>query len=274
MKICLFGSTGLLGSEFKSQLKNTSFELITPKRLEVQLLNFASVIQFLEREKPDLIINCAAYTHVDRAEGDKDNCFALNVDAVRNITKSGIPMIHFSTDYVFNAPKNIEIPEDYSLDPQSIYGRSKAQAEEVLEVSDILWWNIRTSWLFGPGGKNFVSTILKLSKNKTALSIINDQIGRPTYAPDLAEFIIENFIKKKQPIGHYHLQNTGDPVSWADFAAYFLKLKHWKGTIKRVDSQTFGAEAERPLNSVLKNTKLPQMQDWKDTVKVFLKIKC
>ncbi len=274
MKICLFGSTGLLGSEFKKVLTQENIECLAPHRGEVQLLNFAGTLEYLSKHQPDLIINCAAYTDVDRAEGDKDNCFALNVDAVRNITKSGIPMIHFSTDYVFNAPKNIEIPEDYSLDPQSIYGRSKAQAEEVLEVSDISWWNIRISWLFGPGGKNFVSTISNLAKKKSELSIIDDQVGRPTYAPDLAEFIIENFIKKKQPIGHYHLQNTGDPVSWADFAAYFLKLKNWKGTIKRVDSQTFGAEAERPLNSVLKNTKLPQMQDWKDTVKVFLKIKC
>lgn len=271
MKICLFGATGLLGSEFKQILIQENFELLAPNRGEVQLLNFEGTLEYLATHKPDLIINCAAYTEVDKAEHDADNCEELNVNVVRNLTKAGIPMIHFSTDYVFNAPENLEIPEDYPLDPQGKYAQSKAQAEEVLEKSEIDWWNIRTSWLFGPDGKNFVSTILKLSQDRNEFEIINDQIGRPTYAPDLARFIVDKFIKQIQETGHYHLQNSGDAVSWADFARYFLSLKNWPGTVKNISTEEYDAPADRPKNSVLKNTKIEnQLPNWKEAVTVFV----
>ncbi len=280
MKICLFGSTGLLGSEFKKLFAAQNLNFIAPKSNDVSLLKHDKVLEYLKTEKPDLIVNCAAYTAVDKAETNKDICFKLNAEAVENLTKAGIPLINFSTEYVFNAPAGLEIPEDYARDPQSVYGQSKAKAEAALEASEGDWWNIRTSWLWSDGSNNFVSTIKRLSEKYDELKIIDDQIGRPTYAPELAAFVVEHFVK---PIlssefelssnsvrtripdkGHYHLQNQGVPVSWAGFAQYFLNQTGWHGTIKKISTEAYGAPAARPKNSVLKNTKLAdQLSDWK-----------
>jgi dTDP-4-dehydrorhamnose reductase len=278
MKICLFGATGLLGSEFKKLFIEQEFGFIAPKSSELSLLKHDKVLAYLKAEKPTLIINCAAYTAVDKAEKNEEICMKLNGDAVTNLVKAGIPIINFSTEYVFNAPVGLEIPEDYQRDPQSVYGKSKAQAEEALEASDIGWWNIRTSWLWSDGTNNFVSTIKRLSTKYDELTIIDDQIGRPTYAPELANFVVEHFVRPVSNLesssgdrslvletGHYHLQNTGSPVSWAGFAQYFLNQEAWHGKIKKISTEEYGATAVRPKNSVLKNTKLDEeMSDWKE----------
>jgi len=288
MKICLFGATGLLGSEFKKVFEAQKLDFVAPKSNEVSLLKHDKVLEYLKVENPDLIVNCAAYTAVDKAETQSEICFALNSEAVENLVKSEIPLINFSSEYVFNAPLQpphpragedllpyFEIPEDYKRDPQSVYGQSKAKAEEALEASEGDWWNIRTSWLWGPGGNNFVSTISRLAEKYDELSIIDDQVGRPTYAPELAQFVTDNFVspldKSKSgdrsrvlEIGHYHLQNSGTPVSWAGFAQYFLNQQGWHGKIKKLTTEAYGAPAVRPKNSVLKNTKLEGgLGDWK-----------
>jgi len=273
MKLCLFGGSGLLGSEFKRIFAERSLDFVAPESHKISLLDHAAVLDFITQEKPDLIINCAAYTAVDKAETDKKACFALNTEAVENLIKADIPIINFSTEYVFNAPAGTEIPEDYARDPQGVYAQSKAQMEEVLEAFNTDWWNIRTSWLFGPEGNNFVSTILRLSQKYDELKIIDDQIGRPTYAPDLAEFVTEQFIVKSQPTGHYHLQNSGEVISWAGFAAYFLELNNWQGTIKKISTKEYAAPAPRPKNSALKNTKLKTgLRDWEGAIKKYLSL--
>ncbi|NCP66879.1 sugar nucleotide-binding protein [bacterium] len=282
-KICLFGASGLLGSEFKKIFEAQNLNFIAPKSNEVSLLKHDKVLDYLKTEKPDLIVNCAAYTAVDKAETNKEICFKLNAEAVQNLVKAGIPLINFSTEYVFNAPADLEIPEDYPRDPQSVYGKSKAKGEEALEASDIDWWNIRTSWLWSEGSNNFVSTIQRLSEKYDEIKIIDDQIGRPTYAPELAAFVVKNFILTQIPRstdaleirsrdqvpkrGHYHLQNSGTPVSWAGFAQYFLNQTGWHGKIKKISSVEYGAAAARPKNSVLKNTKLEiGLGDWKKPI--------
>ena len=278
MKICLFGASGLLGSEFKKIFTADELDFIAPRSSELSLLKHEKVLEYLKTEKPDLIVNCAAYTAVDKAEKNKEICMKLNGEAVANLVQAGIPIINFSSEYVFNASEGVEIPEDYERDPQTVYGQSKAKGEEALEDSKIDWWNIRTSWLWGPEGKNFVSTIKRLSAKYDELKIIEDQIGRPTYAPELAAFVVREFIRpvfnldgvsKDRPLipacGHYHLQNTGMPVSWAGFAQYFLNQEAWHGKIKKITSEEYGAPARRPKNSVLKNTKLKErLSDWKE----------
>lgn len=280
MKICLFGASGLLGSEFKKIFTDQEIDFIAPRSSELSLLKHDKVLAYLEKEKPDLIVNCAAYTAVDKAEKNQDVCMKLNGDAVGNLVQAGIPLINFSSEYVFNGPEDLEIPEDYTRDPKTIYGKSKAKAEEALEASKIKWWNIRTSWLWGPEGHDFVDTIKRLSKKYDELKIIDDQIGRPTNAPELAAFVVEHFVLPQIPgstdslenrprdqvpeCGHYHLQNTGMPVSWAGFAQYFLNQEAWHGKIKKITSEEYGAAAKRPKNSVLKNTKLEKgLSDWK-----------
>jgi dTDP-4-dehydrorhamnose reductase len=265
MKICLFGASGLLGSEFKKIFTDREINFMAPRSSELSLLKHEKVLAYLEKEKPDLMVNCAAYTAVDKAEKNQDVCMKLNGDAVENLVKAGIPLINFSSEYVFNAPMGLEIPEDYERAPKTIYGKSKAKAEEALEASKINWWNIRTTWLWGPGGKDFVDTIKRLSGKYDELKIIDDQVGRPTNAGELALYVVENFIEKSQPMGHYHLQNSGMPVSWAGFAQYFLNQEAWHGKINKITSEAYGAAARRPKNSILKNTKLKEsLSDWKN----------
>lgn len=278
MKICLFGASGLLGAEFKKIFEAQALNFIAPRSRELSLLQHEKVLDYLKTEQPDLIVNCAAYTAVDKAEKNQDVCMKLNGDAVKNLTEAGIPIINFSSEYVFNAPEGLEIPEDHARDPKTIYGKSKAKAEDALEASKIKWWNIRTSWLWGPEGNDFVDTITRLSKKYDELKIIDDQVGRPTNAPELAAFVVQHFVRPvsnlestsgdRSPVpecGHYHLQNSGTPVSWAGFAQYFLNQAAWHGKIKKITTEEYGAAAKRPKNSVLKNTKLkPEMSDWKE----------
>jgi dTDP-4-dehydrorhamnose reductase len=265
-KVCVLGGSGLLGSAFTGVLTGRGIDFVAPTSKELDVTKRELLLAYLKAHQPDIVINCAAYTNVDGAEKEEEVCMELNVGVVETLIESGLPQIHFSTDYVFNAPAEIEIPEDYHRDPQSVYGRSKALMEERLEASEIPWWNIRTSWLWGPGGKNFVDTIRQVSKEEDELTIVSDQYGRPTYAPELADFVVYDFVMRGVASGHYHLQNQGQVVSWADFAEYFLLHDGWDGVVNRVTTEQYGAPAARPHNSVLANTKLvAQMKDWKET---------
>lgn len=222
---------------------------------------------FLKSHSCDLIIHCAAYTQVDQAEKEPDACHKVNVEGVQNLMKYNIPIIHFSSDYVFDASEDLEIPENHPRSALNIYGQSKINAEKVLERSGIRFWNIRTSWLFGGNHKNFIKTILEASKNRHQLSVIYDQIGRPTYAKDLARYVVDHFVSNPPKVGHYHLQGSGQPVSWADLAAFLLKNTNWQGNIEKIPSKQFPTPAKRPKNSLLLNTKLAiNLRDWKDTV--------
>ncbi|MCK5460814.1 NAD(P)-dependent oxidoreductase [Candidatus Gracilibacteria bacterium] len=282
MKLCLLGKTGLLGTEFFKLFKKKGFDFISPSSKELNLLDTKKVKEYMEKETPDQIILCVAYTNIDLAEKEKELCEALNVKLVKTLLRFNIPIVHFSSDYVFSAPENMKIPEDFELNPLNFYGKTKQNAEMLIEKSILAGnthWNIRTSWLFGTSSKNFVSTILKLSKSNTTLKIIDDQIGRPTFAKDLAKAVIKHFIETPFPAGNYHLQNTGNPISWAGFATYFLKqeLGNSAPQIEKVSSSQWKnlnfpkVIANRPKNSVLKNTKLPEsMRNWKIAVDEYL----
>jgi len=195
----------------------------------------------------------------------------VNVKGVENILKYKIPIIHFSTDYVFgHFPVDIEIEEEFPRFPINYYGGTKLRAESLLKSSGIQYWNIRTTWLFG-GENCFVSKILKKSQEFSELQIVDDEIGRPTFAKDLAEFVTENFIKKEQKIGNYHVQGSGNLVSWADFADFFLRKSGWNGKIQKISGNSLDRSADRPYNSVLKNTKLNlNLRNWEEAVIDFL----
>jgi dTDP-4-dehydrorhamnose reductase len=270
MKILLLGKRGMLGSEFLKIMEEQNFDFQAPTHHELDLLDFNAVDRFLAREYFDRIIYCAAYTDVEGAEIERGACERMNVAALQNLLTHKQPIIHFSTDYVFSAPNNIAIPENYPREPLNFYGESKKQAEIVLETSGIDFWNIRTSWLFGMGRENFLTKIWRAAKENDVLEIVGDQIGRPTYTKDLAKFVLDYFIVNQQDSGHYHIQNSGDPVSWADFAKYFLEKKGWQGAIKTMSSEDRQYKAERPKNSVFMNTKLPEgLRDWKEAVDEF-----
>lgn len=287
MKILLIGSTGLLGSEFKKILEKSRHDLLAPCRATLNITEADNLKVFFGKIQPELIINCAAYTAVDLAETEREKAYLLNAKAIENLCDTGVPLINFSTDYVFDYDLKVgDIPENYTRKAVNYYGATKLEGERILDQSEVPFWNIRTSWLFGPAGKNFVATILQISENRDELKIVADQYGRPTYAPDLAAFVVEHFVNSlaqnpskspfkkgdlKVPIGHYHLQNSGQLVSWAEFAEYFLKLKKWPGTLVQIPTSEYPTAARRPGNSGMANTKLEvQMRDWREAVEEYL----
>lgn len=272
MRILLLGKTGLLGSEFFDLLSvREDIELFAPSHRELDLLNADQVNAFLAGQFFDRIINCVGYTDVDGAETEKGRCTQLNVKVLDTILSHRQPVINFSTDYIFDAPVGIPIREDSVRAPLNYYGETKKEAELLLEEYTFLWWNIRTSWLFGSSGKNFISTILEKAKTEPSLRVVSDEIGRPTFARDLAKFVIEEFINKTPEKGHFHLQNIGDPCSWADLAEYVLQKTGSKTVVNRIFSESIERPARRPKNSVLANTKMiRQMRPWQEAVDVFL----
>ena len=268
-QILLLGGTGLLGSEFKDIFNTENIPFLAPTRAELNLVEEISITQFFEKNDPknfSKIVFCAAYTNVDKAETEQELCKKLNVQSLEKIITYKIPLIHFSSDYVFDAPEGIEIPEEHPRKALNFYGQTKLWAEEALEKSNTDWWNIRTTWLFGKYGKNFISTIIQKSQQNESLNIVDDEIGRPTSAKDLATFITENFIKDSQPSGHYHLQNQGEPISWARLTEFILQKP-----VSKIKSSDLNRPAKRPRNSVLKNTKLNEnLRDWNNSVQEFL----
>ncbi|HEY5713960.1 MAG TPA: sugar nucleotide-binding protein [Candidatus Gracilibacteria bacterium] len=276
MKILLLGHSGLLGSEFFKILdSDKKIQLLAPSHASLDLLDFERVQAYLRGCEPDLIVHCVAYTDVEKAESEPEACRAINVGILGNILKANIPIIHFSTDYVFNVKDHTPINEDRTQSAINQYGASKKEVEEVLQSYSNTWYNIRTSWLFGEKKANFITKILDKALIHDRLQVVDDQIGRPTYAKDLAAFVVEHFVHKftsHQVLasGHYHLQNSGDPVSWAGLADFVIKTKGLKTTIESVDSDHYPTKAKRPKNSILGNTKLPTMRPWTEAVEEYL----
>lgn len=272
MRILLLGKTGLLGSEFFDLLSGRDdIELSAPTHRELDLLNVSKVDAFLAGQFFDRIIHCVGYTQVDLAETERGRCKQLNIQMLETLMAHRQPIIHFSTDYVFDLPEIGAIPENGERVPLNYYGETKLQAEKLLEQYSTSWWNIRTSWLFGSHGKNFITTIREKSLLQPSLRVVGDEIGRPTFAADLAKVVVEEFVDKSPNPGHFHLQNTGEPCSWADLAEYVLQKTGSETEVKRILAAALERPAKRPKNSVLANTVLNRnMRPWKEAVDAFL----
>lgn len=279
MNVLLTGGSGLLGGYMARALANQNIAFSAPDRSQLDLTNTTAVLGFFSARSFDLIINCAAYTNVEEAESHHTQAEAANVTLVGNLIKTGVPILNFSTDYVFgNFPPFVEIEEDYPRFPINYYGGTKLRGELKLALDNTNdWWNIRTSWLFG-GENCFVSKMIKKSENQKEFKLVSDQIGRPTYAKDLAKYVVRHFVlaKIKPESGHYHLQNGGEITNWADFTDYFFGIYYeatpdQKPQIKKINTEFWPFAADRPKNSVLKNTKLKEgLRDWKESIKEFI----
>ncbi len=272
MRILLLGKKGLLGTEFLKILEGGEYDFLAPSHSKLDVSDVEAIEGFTkENGKFDRVIFCVGYTAVDHAEIDRDACKKANVDCTKNLLKFNSPIIHFSTDYIFDAPLGIEIDENYRRSPLNFYGETKLRAEIFLENSGVDFWNIRTSGLFGKGKNNFFITMYDLSQKFPELKIVDDQILRPTLTSDLAKYVMQNFVKKIQPCGHYHAQNSGNSASWADLARFYLDLKSINTPIKKITSKEFDAPAKRPKNSVLKNTKLNEnLRDWQEAMREYV----
>ncbi len=247
MKIFLTGGTGLLGRAFVDLMTERGLDFVAPTSDVLDLLDFETVNHFIATKKPDLILHCAAYTAVDQAETERKKCWDLNVEVLRNLLKSGCPIVHFSTDYVFDTDLR-PIPVDQEREPLNYYGETKATAEELLESYQGDWYNIRTTWLYGPNGKGFPEKVKQRAASSEQLTVVDDQFGRKTLSTDLAVFVLNQLASPEgmEP-GHHHYQSPGPVHSWYEWACELVGDEN----VIPINTASLNLPAQRPRNSVL-----------------------
>ena len=281
MKILVTGANGQLGSELRflssSQIQH---EWIFTDLQELDLSDLQNLESNISKIAPCLIINCAAYTSVDRAESENKLADILNFKAVDIISKWSSnnckKFIHISTDYVFDGNSETPLREDALTSPVNIYGSSKLRGENVCLKNDLNSIIIRTSWVYSSFGNNFVKVMRNLMRKKGSLSIVNDQIGSPTYAADLADVISIIINHNNWFPGLYHYSNEGE-ISWFDFANDIKYFNNFKTQIKGISSEEYTTDAKRPKYSLLDKTKIKETYNikipyYKDSLKKCLKI--
>lgn len=281
--IWLVGNKGMLGADVEAILKEKSLEYIATD-MDLDITDENAVKDFTKDKAVNWIINCAAYTAVDNAEDDKDLAFKVNADAVKNLAnvakEKNAKIIHISTDYVFSGDKDGEYLEDDNTNPQSVYGDSKLKGENnIAELTD-QFFILRTAWLYGVNGKNFVYTMINLFKSRDELKVVNDQFGSPTFSNDLAEALIKIIEDDSNKYGIYHFTNEGR-TNWFLFASEILNKAKEKNIINKnvsilpVDSSQFPTKAKRPQNSYLSKEKIKNnisvnIRTWQDALDDFL----
>jgi dTDP-4-dehydrorhamnose reductase len=260
MKILVIGSNGQLGLEFQkisNSYDSLSWFFSTIKTLD--LLRLDTISSFLNDINPSVIINCAAYTSVDKAETESKLADIINHEAVDIISRwtsdNNKKLIHVSTDYVFDGLSKLPLSENSNTNPINQYGDSKLKGEQVCLKNDANSVVIRTSWLYSSFGKNFVKTMIDLMKKNKSVKVVNDQIGSPTYAHDLAKVIIEIIVNYKNESGLFHYSNDGE-ISWFDFARSIKELYNLDCKIIGVSSKEFKTLAKRPQYSLLNKSKI------------------
>ncbi|MFI3242294.1 MAG: dTDP-4-dehydrorhamnose reductase [Alphaproteobacteria bacterium] len=248
--ILVTGANGQLGNELKILLSDAIFTDVA----DLDICDFAAVQSFVKENNVDIIINCAAYTAVDKAEDDIELATKINVDGPENLAKSGAKIIHVSTDYVFDGLGYRPYKPEDEAQPNSVYGKTKLAGEQAVLNNANTAIIIRTAWLYSFFGNNFVKTMLRLGAEKESIGVVADQIGTPTYAGDLAQAIVEILpqIKEGQK-DVYHFSNEG-VASWYDFAVEILK--DLQCVVNPISTEDYPTRAKRPFYSVLDKTKI------------------
>ena len=284
MKILVTGAYGQLGNElkvFSAEFPEWQFLFTDADTLDIT--NAFSVQSFFDRNKPDFVINCAAYTAVDKAETDIETAGKVNALAPELLAKAsagtGAKLIHISTDYVFDGTSHLPYSESDAVNPVSVYGKTKLDGEERALAANQQTIIIRTSWLYSSFGNNFVKTMIRLGHERGLLNVVFDQVGTPTYAADLASvilFIIAGSEAKPEDYipGVYHYSNEG-VASWYDFAKEIFELSAMNVRVIPVRSDQFPTAAKRPAFSVLDKTKIKttfcaEIPYWKDSLEICL----
>ena len=276
MRVLVTGINGQLGHDVCKILNNKGHEVIGAGRESIDLENLDSIDSYIKKINPQGIIHCAAYTNVEGAEIHKHTCRKINSLAVRQIAissrKLDIPIIYISTDYVFDGKKNGEYYESDIPNPINVYGESKLEGEKFIQELSKKYFIVRTSWVFGQNGNNFVNTMLNLSKKTKKLSVVSDQIGSPTYTKDLANVLVDMI--ESDEYGIYHVTNEGF-CSWAEFAKTIFESANIKIKITSISSEEYETKARRPMNSRMSKSKLEQngflrLRTWEEAVKEYI----
>lgn len=288
MKVFVTGAAGQLGYDVMAQLRRRGHEAIGSDVLEnegilpLDITDEAAVARTLDAVQPDAVIHCAAWTAVDAAEDEenREKVQAINADGTRYIAKAckviGCKMLYLSTDYVFGGQGEEPWQADCTdFAPLSVYGRSKLDGENAVRETLEKYFIVRIAWVFGLNGKNFVKTMVGLGRKYDTLRVVCDQIGTPTYTPDLARLLVDMIETDKY--GHYHATNEGGFLSWADFASAIMEEAHLSAKVTPVTTAEYGlSKAARPFNSRLDKSKLAQngfapLPHWHDALKRYLK---
>lgn len=266
MKILCIGHNGQVARSLCERAKRGGLHLVARGRPGLDLMKVDSVRAAIEKDNPDLIINAAAYTRVDQAEAETEKARALNHQAAgvlaRLTDEAGIPLIHFSTDYVFDGKKEYPYVESDTALPTSVYGKSKYDGELAVASATQQHIILRTAWVYSPFGTNFVKTMLRLAQDQSEVRVVDDQIGNPTSALDIADIVLQLSAKLADCPGNwgvYHLAGTGT-ASWADVAVETFRLSQSFGgptaKVKRVPTSEYPTLVRRPGNSRLNTSKL------------------
>ena len=287
MKILVVGANGQLGQELKEVLKTGKAEIgeidSSYKNAEIAYVDI-DVLDITDKQKVDeffntsydIVINCSAYTNVKAAETDYDNAYKVNALGVRNLAltckKMGAKLIHISTDYVFDGENQVPYTESDAPNPKTVYGKTKLAGELFALSFCKKTFIIRTSWLYGKYGKNFVYTMLNLGAINDCVNVVEDQIGTPTNANDLAFHILK--IALTEEYGIYHVSGKGE-CSWKDFAETIMNLAGLNCKVKGILTEDYIDKVERPKYSVLDHSMLrvtvgDEMRDWKSAIKSFI----
>jgi dTDP-4-dehydrorhamnose reductase len=280
MKILITGAKGQVGSELVLEAEKRGHDVHGFTSSELDITNRLLVNDKLSGIKPSIVINAAAYTAVDKAEEEKEQAYAVNELGVKNLAeickKLDIPLLHISTDYVFDGDKKEPYLETDSPNPTSVYGASKLAGEIALQN---IWQKhiiLRVSWVFGEHGNNFVNTMLRLAKNSNELSVVNDQFGAPTSAIDIAKVLLDLVIDDKKNFGLYHLESNPN-VSWHGFAQKIFEEAKLRGLIENIplvnaiNSSQFSTPVKRPVNSKLAAGKGLPAVTWPEALSKMLK---
>lgn len=301
MKVLVTGVNGQLGYDVVKEVEKRGYQAIGVERQKMDLTSTEQIKECIETVNPEAIIHCAAYTAVDKAEDEEELCRRVNAIATKEIAecakKLDIPMIYISTDYVFNGKKsifldrknenayidysNVELDKDKFIEykenditnPINIYGKTKLEGEEYVKQILNKYYIVRISWVFGKNGNNFIDTMLKLSKERESLSVIDDQVGSPTYTKDLAPLLVDMIETDKY--GIYHATNEGY-CSWYEFAKEIFKVADIDIEVNPISALEYPTKATRPMNSKLSKQKLKdngfkQLRNWRDSVQEYIR---
>jgi dTDP-4-dehydrorhamnose 3,5-epimerase/reductase len=277
-KFMVTGVNGQLGHDVMKKLKEMDLYVIYPRRDEFDLTDKNQVNNYIIKEKPDVIIHCAAYTAVDKAEEEKDLCYSVNIEGTRAVAEVAAEVnakvVYVSTDYVFDGLGQEPYAEEKETNPVNYYGYTKEQGEKIVKRLLDKYFIVRTSWVYGINGNNFVKTMLKLAESRDEINVVSDQIGAPTYTSDLADFIVK--LVQTNNYGIYHGVNEGY-CSWYEFATSIFVKSGINMKVNPITTEDYPTRAKRPLNSRLtkENTdmaEIDRLPHWEDALSRFLTV--
>jgi dTDP-4-dehydrorhamnose reductase len=277
MRVVVTGAKGQLGQDVLKVLSSYDYSVYPVSREQFDITEEQAVYAYMEEIKPDIILHCAAYTNVDGAESDKETAYKVNALGTKYLAQAAekldAKMLYISTDYVFDGTASEPYEVDHPTSPLGVYGETKLEGEKFVQEHVEKFFIVRTAWVFGIHGNNFVKTMLRLGGELGEVGVVHDQVGSPTYTVDLARFMVE--LMQTEKYGIYHATNAG-VCSWYEFAVEIFKQAGMDVLVMPLTTEQFPRPAKRPQYSVLSKKKIEEegltpLRDWKEALAAYLK---